>query len=576
MNKRLHSHKKADSSASNPVKSQFQSRPFIAQAKPQSEKPLTQTETENEEFQQQKFEATQLNLQAKTGTITPEGQERLTVLQAKMSGTLQRRLEHASSNGSNFANIPRSRPDAPSQLAVQTKLTIGEPGDKFEKAADKAAEDFVKQYHAPVSQQAERNLQPSDKLVEEKELQRKPMLQLRSAKVGMTAAPEVEAAIKQARGGGQSMPEKIRQPYEQHAGADYSRVKIHTDRRADLINRSIGAEACTIGTDVLMRSGNYKPGTKKGDELLRHELEHVGQQKGSEVQAKPDIAQRTPDKDGQEVIAHELDHVELQKGNTIQLTVAEDSKNVGLASIYEKLQKSEKGKKLIEEADKLNVKVSRGKSAGRAFTARGIGEKENTISIYIPQGINDEKELLTCMTFELNNAIHQNKFDDLKGRAESGQVSNEREYAKEKIKIELIGMLRTGLIGLQLVKKGELTNPGAKMYLPTYLNYRKERDQKGDSYTWENFAEENADTVLDRAHENNPQNTHRAVYEEQYRQIKRKTGTKERRELTQVGPTPTQEEIIEIMDWTSDKKEYEEMLEKFRNMSITEDTEMGL
>ena len=85
------------------------------------------------------------------------------------------------------------------------------------------------------------------------------------------------------------MPDKIRKPHEQHAGADYSRVKIHTDRRADQINRWIGAEASAIGTDVFFRQGNFRPGTKKGDELLRHELEHVRQQNGSEVQSKPTI-----------------------------------------------------------------------------------------------------------------------------------------------------------------------------------------------------------------------------------------------------------------------------------------------
>ncbi|MEH1977658.1 MAG: DUF4157 domain-containing protein [Nostoc sp.] len=121
MNKRSHIHKKADSSASNPVRSQLQSRPLIAQAKPQPQKPLTQTQTENQEFQQQKFEATKLELQAKYGTMTPEGQEQLTVLQAKMSGTLQRRLDQASRFGHNFADIPISRNVFSASTAITQK-----------------------------------------------------------------------------------------------------------------------------------------------------------------------------------------------------------------------------------------------------------------------------------------------------------------------------------------------------------------------------------------------------------------------------------------------------------------------
>ena len=294
MNKQSHIHKKADSSASNPVRSQLQSRSSIVQAQPQSQKPLSQTETENREFQQHNSEATKLKLQAKHGTITPEREEQLTVLQGKMSGLLQRRLEHASSNRSNFANISISRPNAPSQPVVQTKLKIGEPGSKFEKAADVAADDFIRRHyydHPPVSQQAEQNLQPEAMSVEEKEIQTKPMLQLRSAKVGMTAAPEVEAAIQQAKVSGQTMPEKIRKPHEQHAGVDYSRVKIHTDRRADQINRFIGAEACAIGTHIFMRQGNYRPGTEKGDKLLRHELEHA-KQNGAAVQRVPTVEEQ--------------------------------------------------------------------------------------------------------------------------------------------------------------------------------------------------------------------------------------------------------------------------------------------
>ena len=288
MNKRSHLHKKPDFSASNPVRSQFQSRPNIAQAKPQSQKPLTQTQTEDGEFQQQKFEATKLELQAKYGTITTEGQEQLTVLQAKMSGLLQRRLEQASSKGSNFANIPISLPDTPSQLAVQTKLTIGEPGDKYEKEADKFAEQLDKLTHAPASGQAAQNLQHEEMSVEEKEIQRKPtMLQLRAAEGGMTATAGLETAINQARGGGQPLADQVRKPMEQFLGADFSRVKVHTDQKADQLSRAIQARAFTTGQDIFFAKGEYNPGSREGKKLIFHEGGHVAQQNGGAVQKMP-------------------------------------------------------------------------------------------------------------------------------------------------------------------------------------------------------------------------------------------------------------------------------------------------
>lgn len=76
-----------------------------------SNSPKTEREIENEAFQQDKHEAFGLDLQAKQNTITPEGQERLTVLQAKISGLLHRRLEHASRFGHKLAKIAINRPD---------------------------------------------------------------------------------------------------------------------------------------------------------------------------------------------------------------------------------------------------------------------------------------------------------------------------------------------------------------------------------------------------------------------------------------------------------------------------------
>ncbi|MEH2394218.1 MAG: DUF4157 domain-containing protein [Nostoc sp.] len=289
MNKRSHTHKKADSSASNPVKSQLQSRPKITQAQPQSQKPLTQTQTENQEFQQQKFEATKLELQTKYGTITPEGQEQLTVLQAKMSGSLHRRLQQASSNSSNFANIPRSRPNTPLQQAVQTKLKIGKPGDKFENEADQVAEKFVEEYRAPISGQVDQNLQQQEMFVEKKQLQMKPMLQLRTAVGGMSATAGLETAINQARGGGHPLAKGIRKPIERFLRADFSKVKVHTDYRANQLNQSIQAKAFTTGQDVFFRQGEYNPGSLGGKKLLAHELTHVVQQNRSAVQRKEQL-----------------------------------------------------------------------------------------------------------------------------------------------------------------------------------------------------------------------------------------------------------------------------------------------
>ncbi|MHC5743146.1 MAG: eCIS core domain-containing protein [Nostoc sp.] len=142
-------------------------RPFGGQTQKASFTPVTQTDVENEAFAEEKMEVSGLELQAKHRTITPEGQERLTVLQAKMERSLNSRLEKATRFGHSFANIPVRRPDT--STPIQAKLTIGEPGDKYEQEADQTARQVMQKIHQPQSEQLQR-----EELPDEDELQMKP------------------------------------------------------------------------------------------------------------------------------------------------------------------------------------------------------------------------------------------------------------------------------------------------------------------------------------------------------------------------------------------------------------------
>lgn len=98
------------------------------------------------------------------------------------------------------------------------------------------------------------------------------------------ASPDIEAEIRQAQSSGQPISDNIRLPMEQAFGADFSRVKIHTDAQSDQLNHSIQARAFTTGKDVFFRQGEYNPGSQSGQELLAHELTHVVQQNAHTVQ----------------------------------------------------------------------------------------------------------------------------------------------------------------------------------------------------------------------------------------------------------------------------------------------------
>ena len=116
---------------------------------------------------------------------------------------------------------------------------------------------------------------------------------------GSGVSPEVEQGIQAARGGGQPLARSVRAQMEPAFGADFGGVRVHSDARADGLNRSLSARAFTTGQDIFFKQDEYNPGSSSGRELLAHELTHVVQQNGKEVQAKLSLG-RTGDRYEQE------------------------------------------------------------------------------------------------------------------------------------------------------------------------------------------------------------------------------------------------------------------------------------
>jgi hypothetical protein len=80
-------------------------------------------------------------------------------------------------------------------------------------------------------------------------------------------------------GGGRPLPETVRGKMETALGADFSAVRVHVGPQAE----RIGAIAFTIGADIYFAPGQYQPYTRRGQQLLGHELAHVVQQKAGWV-----------------------------------------------------------------------------------------------------------------------------------------------------------------------------------------------------------------------------------------------------------------------------------------------------
>jgi hypothetical protein len=177
------------------------------------------------------------------------------------------------------------------RMEIQAKLAIGEPNDKYELEADATAARVVQQINSSITSQS----QPVQRqeLEEDEELQMKPLVQRSENLGGDEASTDLESAIQSARGSGQSLDANLQESMGQAMGADFSGVKVHTDSQSDQLNKSIQAKAFTTGQDLFFRQGAYEPSSRGGQELIAHELTHVVQQNGGAVQrqAEKQIAQ---------------------------------------------------------------------------------------------------------------------------------------------------------------------------------------------------------------------------------------------------------------------------------------------
>jgi hypothetical protein len=63
-------------------------------------------------------------------------------------------------------------------------------------------------------------------------------------------------------------------------GRGFEEVRIHTDTEAGRSAAAVGADAFTLGNDIVFAEGKYRPGFPDGIGLLAHELTHVVQQAG--------------------------------------------------------------------------------------------------------------------------------------------------------------------------------------------------------------------------------------------------------------------------------------------------------
>lgn len=97
--------------------------------------------------------------------------------------------------------------------------------------------------------------------------------------------------------GGRALPGRELRFFTERMGRDFQAVRIHTGAASDRAARQLGANAYTVGRNIVLADGEYRPGTSEGRRLLGHELAHVVQQGAApEISAAPACSTR-PDRD---------------------------------------------------------------------------------------------------------------------------------------------------------------------------------------------------------------------------------------------------------------------------------------
>ncbi len=84
-------------------------------------------------------------------------------------------------------------------------------------------------------------------------------------------------------GGGAPLDERTRSDMEGRFGQSFEDVRVHTDAKASSSAASVGANAYTVGSDIVFGSGQFDTSSATGQRTLAHELTHVVQQRSGPV-----------------------------------------------------------------------------------------------------------------------------------------------------------------------------------------------------------------------------------------------------------------------------------------------------
>jgi hypothetical protein len=180
-------------------------------------------------------------------------------------------------------------------VQVQARPVIGQPGNRFEEEAERAADALV---GSAAPAQVDPVPAASALLQRKPEPEDKGTIQPRTRAGGVPQATSALARqIESSNSESGALPATQRAFYEERFGHDFGAVRIHHGPESASMARSLSAQAFTHGRDIYFGAGYYQPHTPNGQRLIAHELAHTIQQTGAEGSVAPAILRQptTPD-----------------------------------------------------------------------------------------------------------------------------------------------------------------------------------------------------------------------------------------------------------------------------------------
>ncbi|NOK08065.1 hypothetical protein, partial [Corallococcus exercitus] len=197
--------------------------------------------------------------------------------------------------------------------------------------------------------------------------------------------------------------------------------------------------------------------------------------------------------------------------------VLKDFAELGYGNAAQLLAQSPAALKRLNETSDAGVQVREGAIHGRSHTSRNTSTQKVTVYMDPTLKQKSPEDAAGTFMFEMNNAHRRPQFDALDDDVRNKKVTSPSDYAEKKMKLEVEGMLHTGMVGRELAHGGhsELKNLGS-FYTMDYMKYAKETEGKSANDK-QAYRLDLAKTRMDVPHNGT---SHRQVYENQFAGIR--------------------------------------------------------